>query len=149
MFLECDSPRHCIANDYGILLVGYLTRPHRGLSCMETHAYLQSLCVGAPPCSLLSSQLPLQAQGSQHGALRMILLCHRGTKDQQDSIASNRAEQTSIPLGLRVHQLMQRMEPALPGLQAAVLTLHGRSNQSTTQNCHYFPLANGECVIYR
>jgi hypothetical protein len=132
MFLECDSPRHCIANDYGILLVGYLTRPHRGLSCIETHAYLQSLCVGAPPCSLLSSQLPLQAQGSQYGALRMIFLRHRGTKDQQDSIASNRADHASIPLGLKVHQLMQRMEPALPGFKTVVFTLHGRRNQSTT-----------------
>jgi hypothetical protein len=149
MLLECDSPRHCIADDYGILRMGYPAPPYSGLACMETYTYFQSLCAGAPPCPLLSSQLPLQAQGSQHGALRMILLCHRGTKDQQDVIASNRAEQTSIPLGLRVHQLMQRMEPALPGLQAAVLTLHGRSNQSTTQNCHYFPLANGECVIYR
>jgi hypothetical protein len=116
---------------------------------METHAYFQSLCATAPPCSLLSSQLPLQAQGSQYGALRMILLRHRGAKDQQDSIASDRADQASIPLGLRVHQLMQRMEPALPGLKAMVLTLHGRSNQSTTQDCYYLPLANGEGVIYR
>jgi hypothetical protein len=49
---------------------------------METHTYFQSLCASAPSCPLFSSQLLLQAQGSQHGALRMILLRHRGAKDQ-------------------------------------------------------------------
>ena len=148
MVLEHDSPRHGIANDHGIRLVGYRTRPHGGPACMETHAYLQSSVPSAPLCTLPSSQLPLQAQGGQHGALRMILLRHRGAKDQQDTIASDRAEHAPIPLGLRVRQLMQRMEPALPGLQAPVLTLHGGSHQGTTQNCDHFPLANRERVIY-
>ena len=79
----------------------------------------------------------------------MILLCHRGTKDQQDTITSDRAEHTSIPLCLRVRQLMQGMESTLPGLKAALLTLHGGSNQGTIQDRHHFPLTNGERVIYR
>jgi hypothetical protein len=51
----------------------------------------------------------MQTQGGQHGTLRVIFLRHRGTKDQQDSIASERTEHTSIPLGLGVRQLVQRM----------------------------------------
>src|SRR5215475_14001287 len=149
MLLEFDSPRYGITNNHGILLVGYRARLHSGPACMETHAYFQSLCAGAPPCTLLSNQLPLQAQGSQHGTLRMIFLRHRGAKDQQDTIASDWAEHTAIALCLRMHQLMQRMEPALPGLQASVLTLHGRSHQGTTQNGHHFPLTTGERVIHR
>jgi hypothetical protein len=49
---------------------------------METHAYFQRLCTGALPCTLHESQLLLQVQGSQDGALRMILLRHRSAKDQ-------------------------------------------------------------------
>jgi hypothetical protein len=50
---------------------------------METHAYLQCFYAGALPRLLPQvSQLLLQAQGSQDGALRMIFLCHRGTEDQ-------------------------------------------------------------------
>jgi hypothetical protein len=149
MLLEYGSPRYGIANNHGILLVGYLTRPHGGPACMETHAYLQSLCAGAPPCTLFSKQLPLQAQGGQHGALCMIFLRHRGAKNQQDTIAADRTEHASIPLCLRMRQLIQRMEPALPGLQTSVFTLHGRSHQGTTQNRHHFPLTNGEHVIHR
>src|SRR5215475_7228592 len=120
MLLECDSPRDGITNNHSILLVGYRARPHGGPACMETHADFQSLCAGALPCTLLSNQLPLQAQSSQHGALRMIFLRHRGAKDQQDTIASDRAEHAVIPLCLGMRQLMQHMEPALPGLQASV-----------------------------
>jgi len=113
MFLERDSTRHGIANDHGTLFVSYRaryrTRPHGGSACMEPHTYLQSLCTGVPPCTLLSSQLPLQTQGGQHGALRMILLGHWGAKNQQDTIASDRTEHASIPLCLRVRQFTQRM----------------------------------------
>src|SRR4029434_1203267 len=147
MLLESDSPRDGITNNHGILLVGYLTRPHGGPACMETHAYFQSLCAGAPPCTLLSNQLPLQAQGGQHGALRMIFLRHRGAKDQQDTIAPDQAEEAAIPLCLRMRQLMQGMEPALPGLQASV-SLHGRSRQGTTQNGHHFPLTTVESDMH-
>jgi len=51
----------------------------------------------------------MQAQGGQHSALRMILLRQRGTKDQQDTIASDRPEHASIPLCLRVRQLIEYM----------------------------------------
>jgi hypothetical protein len=112
MLLEYDSPRHGIANDHGILLVGYLTHLthlNSGSTCMEPHAYLQSLCTGDPSCLWLSSQGPLQAQGGQHSALRMVLLGHWSAKDQQATVASDRAEHASIALCLRVRQLMQRM----------------------------------------
>jgi hypothetical protein len=53
--------------------------------------------------------LSLQTQGGQYGALRMILLRHWGAKDQQHTIAPDRAEHASIALCLRVRQFMQRM----------------------------------------
>jgi hypothetical protein len=107
--LEHDSLRHGITKDYGILLVGYFTHPYGSPSGMEPHAYLQDLCASAPPCPLPSRQLPLQAQSGRHGALRMVFLRHRSTKDQQDTVASERTEYASIPLCLGVRQLMQRM----------------------------------------
>jgi hypothetical protein len=107
--LEHNSVRHGITNDHRIPIVGYLTPSHGGPACMETHAYLQSLCAGTRPCILRSHQLPLQAQSGQHGTLRMVLLCHRGAKDQQDTVASDRTEHAAISLCLEVRQLMQRM----------------------------------------
>jgi hypothetical protein len=131
MLLEPYSPRHGIANDHSIALMGHLTCLYSSPACMETHAYLQSLGVSTPTCPLRSSQLPLQVQGGQHSALCMILLGHRGAKDQQDTIASDPAEHTSVPLCLRMRQLMQRMEPTLPGLEASLFILYARSNQGT------------------
>src|SRR5882672_7479312 len=116
---------------------------------METHAYLQSLCVGTPTHTLPSGQVPLHTQSCKHRTLRMILLRHRGTKDDQDTIASNRAEQAPIPLCLRVRQLLQRMQPALPCLQAALRIVQGRGYQRATENGDHFPLANRERVIPR
>jgi hypothetical protein len=61
MLLESDSPRDGITDNHGILLVRYRARLHSSPACMETHADFQSLYAGAPPCTLLSNQLPLQA----------------------------------------------------------------------------------------
>jgi hypothetical protein len=69
---------------------------------MEPHPYLQRLSAGTPSCPLLSKELTLQAQGGQHSALCMIFLRYRGAKDQQDTIAAERAEHASIPLCLRM-----------------------------------------------
>jgi hypothetical protein len=49
---------------------------------MEAHADLQSRGVGVRTVLRPSGQVPLQAQGRQHGALRMIFLRHRRAKDE-------------------------------------------------------------------
>jgi hypothetical protein len=108
---------------------------------MKAHAYLKSCVIGARPGRLPFGQLPLHAQGRIHCTLRMILLRHRRAKDDQDAISSYGPHYAPIPLGCMVCQLMQRMQPALPGLQAPLFPLHSGSHQSTTQNGDDFPLA--------
>jgi hypothetical protein len=57
----------------------------------------------------------------------MILLRYGSAKDDQDTLPTYRPDQASILLGLMAGQPMQRVQPALPGLQAPLLTLHGGS----------------------
>jgi hypothetical protein len=116
---------------------------------MEAHAHLHGLYVQAAQGPLPSRQVPLHIQSRQHRALRMILLCYGSAKDDQDAIPSYRTDCASISLGDMVCQLKQRMQPALPYLQAALRTLYGRSYQRTTQDSHHFPLIDGERVRYR
>ena len=58
----------------------------------------------------------------------MILLRHRSAKDDQDALPTHSPHQAPILLGLMARQFMQRVQPALPGLQAALLTLYGGSH---------------------
>jgi hypothetical protein len=78
----------------------------------------------------------------------MILLRHGSAKDDQDALPIHSPDQPPIPLGLIARQLMERVQPALPGLQAPLLTLHGGSHQDATQYRDHFPLAHRKCVIY-
>src|SRR5262249_22661589 len=90
-------------------------------SCMEAHAYLKSCRARARTGSLPSGQLSLYAQGRQHRARRMILLRHGSAKDDQDALPTYSPDQAPIPLGLMARQLIQRVQPALPGLQTPLL----------------------------
>ena len=69
----------------------------------------------------------------------MILLRYRSAKDDQDAIPSYSTDYAPIPLGYMVGQLIQRMQLALPCLQAALRTLHGGSYQRATQDSDHFP----------
>src|SRR5712691_8715903 len=149
MFLEHDSPRHDLADNHCVPLMGYATFSNGGTARMQAHADLKRRCVGARMGPLASRQLPLDVQGRKHRALRMILLRHRGTKDDQGTISSYSPEQAAILLSLMACQLMQCMQPMLPGCQAALLTLDGGGHQHTTQDRDHFPLTHREHVSVR
>ncbi len=149
MFLEHDSPRHDVANNHCVPLMGCAAFSNGGTARMQAHAYLKRHRVRARASPLPSVQVPLHAQGRQHRALRMILLRHRSTKDDQDAISSYSPEQAPILLSLMACQLMQCMQPVLPGRQAALLTLYGGGHQRTTQDRDHFPLTHREHVSAR
>jgi hypothetical protein len=58
----------------------------------------------------------------------MILLRHGSAKDDQDALPTDSPDYAPIPLSLLARQLMQRVQAALPDLQAPLLTLYGRSH---------------------
>jgi hypothetical protein len=120
-----------------------------GTSCMEAHADLMGCQAEARTGPLPSGELLLHAQGRQHRAWRMILLRHGSAKDDQDTLPTYSPDQAPILLGLMARQLMQHVQPALPDLQAPLLTLHGGSHEGATQDRDHFPLARRERVIYR
>jgi hypothetical protein len=95
---------------------------------MEAHADLK--CGHAEACTgpLPSGQLSLHAQSRQHRAWRMILLRHGSAKDDQDALPTYSPDLAPISLGLMARQIMQRVQPALPGLQAPLRTLHSGSH---------------------
>jgi len=74
----------------------------------------------------------LEAQGRQHRALRMIFLRDGGAKDQQDAIAAEGLDAAAILLRRLARQRMQRLELALPGLQAPGLPREGGGHQRAT-----------------
>src|SRR5215510_9804169 len=113
---------------------------------MEAHAHLHGLHVQTAQGPLPSRQVPLHIQSRQHCALRMVLLRYGSAKDDQDAIPSYCTDCASIPLGDMVGQLEQRMQPALPYLQAALRTLYGGGYQRATQDSDDFPLIDWGCV---
>jgi hypothetical protein len=79
----------------------------------------------------------------------MILLRYGSAKDDQDALSTYSPDQAPISPDLLARQLMQRVQPALPGLQAPLLALHGRGHQDTVQYRDHFPLAHRERLIER
>jgi hypothetical protein len=144
--LQRHRSRHRISEDHGICLSGCPTFSDGGTAGMEAHADLKR-GVAAGPGLLLSRQWPLHAQSRQHGALRMILLRHGSAKDDQDLMPSYGPHHAPIPLGFMACQLLQRLQPALPGLQAPLFSLYSGGHQGATQDGDHFPLANRERVI--
>src|SRR5262245_28903333 len=116
---------------------------------MDAYAHLRGPHIRTGLGPLPSRQIALHVQSRQHRTLRMILLRYGSAKDDQDAIPACSTNYTPVPLGDMVGQLEQRMQPALPGLQAALRPLHGGGYQRATQDSDDFPLIDWGCVRHR